>query len=82
MSDIPMMKVEIEFHGPAAIHNMPCAVCHVRKAVYQCNTGIFQPCWSCQHDTWELRKVGLWRGLFRRTPRGTRYPTCVTELKS
>lgn len=53
-------KPTIEFHGPAATHDMPCACCHSRPAVYNLNDGVFKPCWICQ-ETWELRRLPWWK---------------------
>jgi len=44
-----------DFGGsPVAEHNMPCAVCRERKAVYHLNYGWFDPCWTCQQAGWRL----------------------------
>lgn len=51
-----MEKIEIEFHGPFATHNLPCYVCQERKAVFVCHEGYFQPCWECQKEGWELKR--------------------------
>jgi hypothetical protein len=52
-----LARIEVNDFGgsPVAEHNMPCAVCGRRKAVIVLNTGIFEPCWTCQ-KTWELRR--------------------------
>ena len=55
-----ILKPTIEFHGPAATHNMPCAVCRERKAVYRMPEGVFAPCWECQRN-WDLRRLIPWR---------------------
>lgn len=46
----------VEFYGPAASHNMPCACCGEKHAVLETNTGIMQPCWSCQELGYEVVK--------------------------
>ena len=58
-----MIKVEIDDLGgsPIAEHNMPCAVCHERKAVYNLSanvpkSGVFDPCWRCQEKGWFISK--------------------------
>lgn len=42
--------------GPWADHDMPCAVCRTRPAVLDLASGVFEPCWECQSDGWQLRK--------------------------
>lgn len=54
MSDLA--EISIEMHGPAAKHNMPCAVCRVRHAVLDLSTGIMQPCWLCQDVRYRVAK--------------------------
>ena len=40
---------------------MPCSVCGVRFAVFECHSGRFSPCWSCQDEGWSLsRKRKRW----------------------
>lgn len=60
-----MNLVEIivdDFGGaPFAEHNMPCAVCWERSAVLFLNAGVFEPCWECQREGWELKQKGKWR---------------------
>jgi len=53
---IPMTPVQVEYHGPVAIHNMPCAVCRHNKAVLNMNTEIFHPCWRCQELGYKVRR--------------------------
>lgn len=62
--DAELAPVRLCIDGPVAHHNMPCAICHSRKAVYNLNEGIFKPCWKCQ-QTWELRR----RPWYRRPPK-------------
>jgi len=59
-------KPTIEFHGPTATHDMACAVCQSRPAVYSIPEGVFKPCWICQ-EAWELRRIPWWVWIFRRT---------------
>jgi hypothetical protein len=40
----------LEFHGPVAFHNMPCAVCRQQHAVLDLSRGVFQPCWGCRRN--------------------------------
>jgi hypothetical protein len=54
------LKPIIEFHGPMADHNMPCALCNTGSAVLELNTGIFQPCWSCQERGYRVKKRPWW----------------------
>jgi hypothetical protein len=42
----------IEFVGPMALHNMPCAVCRKEFAVFETNYGYFSPCWRCKEKGW------------------------------
>ena len=49
-----MIEVDVHYEGPAAFHNMPCAVCWTRKAVL--SNGVFQPCWECQRY-WRLSYI-------------------------
>jgi len=52
--------------GPGVVmHDQACAICHSRKAVYQCNEGIFKPCWICQ-ETWETRRRGWLDRMYER----------------
>lgn len=49
------MKPNIEYHGPCAEHDQPCAVYyHTEPAVLDMNTGVFQPSWKAQADGWAL----------------------------
>ena len=63
-------KIEVNDFGgaPACEHNMPCAVCGMKHAIYELSFGYFQPCWDCQEKGWKLkRKLTLkeWlRGIF------------------
>lgn len=44
-----------DFGGaPFADHNMPCFICGIEPAVYNLNTGIFEPCWKCQGKGWRI----------------------------
>jgi hypothetical protein len=45
---------------------MPCAVCHVRHAVYDCNHARFYPCRECMKTGWHLRKLCWWERLLIR----------------
>lgn len=46
--------------GPWAKHNMPCPVCAINVAIMNLNEGIFEPCWMCTRDGWQLRKKRWW----------------------
>lgn len=50
-------EISIEMHGPAATHNMPCAVCRQRHAVLDLSRGVFQPCWTCEPEWLIVRKT-------------------------
>lgn len=49
--------------GPWAEHDQACAVCSRNPAVLQLWDGVYQPCWSCQSQGWELkrRRWRVWR---------------------
>ncbi len=56
MSDyLPTRQPTIIDLGPAALHDMRCALCH-RPAVLDINDDTFQPCWQCQSEGWQLVK--------------------------
>lgn len=65
----PLAKMEITFCGPAAFHNMPCAICRERYAVFRCNDGFFEPCWECQKEGFVTKKekpkliLRFWKAL-------------------
>lgn len=63
----PMPPLEIEYIGPAAVHNQRCAVCHQNKAVLDMNSYLFQPCWACQRSGYKLRR-SIWQWLNERLP--------------
>lgn len=52
-----MHKPTIINHGLFAEHDMSCAVCCSKKAVFNCNKLIFEPCWECQNNKWALIRV-------------------------
>lgn len=65
-----LAKIEINDLGgsPVATHNMPCAVCLKKHAVYHLDEGHFSPCWDCQRNGYDIvgpthSKVKAW---FRR----------------
>jgi hypothetical protein len=43
-------------------HNYNCAVCKIRPAVHDVNTGILNPCWYCM----KLGYRTLWLSRFQR----------------
>lgn len=67
----PLAKIEMHGDGMFVEHNMPCAVCGKKHAVYNMNEGTFSPCWACQikgHKlvqlkngwfSWLLKQIGL-----------------------
>lgn len=67
-----LADIRLESDGMLAFHNMPCACCLRKHAVYDCQVGIFQPCWECQRSGWKIAKatskVGLLRRLFGANP--------------
>lgn len=54
MSLKPLAVIEIDGDGLVVHHNMPCAVCGKKHAVYVSNNGIFLPCWGCQRKGYKL----------------------------
>lgn len=60
-----ILEIKINDFGgsPVCEHNMPCSVCHNLHAVYEMNTGIFQPCWPCQKK-FKLIKRKWWMDFF------------------
>lgn len=48
-------------YGPVAKHDQPCHVCWTASAVYDLNTQVFQPCWTCQQKGWKLKRKPRWR---------------------
>lgn len=51
-----LAKIKMDDFGGAPVcdHNMPCAVCGIKPAVYQLNLGYFHPCWNCQEEGWRI----------------------------
>lgn len=58
-----MKKVypKIKWHDSYMVceHNYICGVCHKNSAVFQVNTGIFQPCWDCQNKGYIVKKSAI-----------------------
>ena len=57
-----LAEIVVVMHGPAATHNMPCAVCRDRHAVLDLTIGIMQPCWQCQDRGYRVR-FSWWRWM-------------------
>lgn len=58
------MKIDIDFIGMAATHNLMCWVCNENKAVYNMYpVWVFEPCYECSKDIGG--KVIRKRGWFR-----------------
>lgn len=55
-----LLKPTIDFHGPAACHDMPCAVLPEKHAVLDCDSGVFHPSWEAQKSGWRLIQVKTW----------------------
>lgn len=53
---VPIHQPVIHDLGIIAEHDVACAVCGENKAVYQWNTMVFEPCWSCQGRGWQISK--------------------------
>ncbi len=56
-------KIKLVNHALYAEHNMPCPVCssEERVAVYNCNDGVYQPCWYCQAQGWVAVQATGWK---------------------
>jgi hypothetical protein len=55
MESPPLAKIEIITDGgPWAMHNFPCPVCGVNKAILNLNEGTFEPCGDCIAKNWQL----------------------------
>jgi hypothetical protein len=50
----------LDIVGPVAFHDQACAVYPNRKAVYNLNRGVFEPCWEAQDNGWRLVRVDSW----------------------
>lgn len=61
MTTVPIHTPVIIEMGLVVSHDQACAVCLVVKAVYDLNTMMFQPCWSCQREGWRTVKRRRWR---------------------
>jgi len=59
-----LLKPTVEYHGPIAEHDMPCAVYQDHPAVLNCNSGIFQPSWKAQKEGYMLVKSPKWLRWF------------------
>ena len=56
-------KPTIKFTGLAVTHNQCCCVYDDEPAVYNGNTGIFEPSWKAQRKGWKLVNIN---GKFKR----------------
>ncbi|RLG45558.1 MAG: hypothetical protein DRN81_01180 [Thermoproteota archaeon] len=54
MIGMELAEIKVLTDGLVVLHNMPCAVCGDKYAVYQSNYGIFLPCWKCQEKGYML----------------------------
>lgn len=54
------LKPTLHMEGPAAIHDMPCAILPGKSAVYAINYGIFVPSWEAQQQGWHTIKAETW----------------------
>ena len=60
------VDVTVLNYGPAAKHNMPCAIYASSHAVLNMNSGVFEPSWQAQREGWALLRIKSGRGwLFR-----------------
>ena len=54
-------KPNIELHGPAATHDMPCPVFFLEQhAVYDITDSVFRPSWAAQAKGWHLVHANTW----------------------
>lgn len=53
----PLPEISVQTDGLTAHHNMPCACCLKLHAVYDCDRGVFLPCWECQAKGWETSQA-------------------------
>ena len=74
MLDKALFTPSIEFHGPAAFHNMPCPVHHgyileneivLSEEPAVLSNGIFQPSWKAQAEGYRIVKLpkAKWKRL-------------------
>lgn len=57
---VPMHSPVVRDYGPAAEHDVACAVCGSTKAVLDLDAGVFLPCWNCQRARWTLTVKRPW----------------------
>jgi hypothetical protein len=58
-------KPQIEFHGPAAEHDVACPIFGPKYHAVL-SDGIFQPSWKAQHEGWMTVKAPKWLQKFLR----------------
>lgn len=62
-----ILPVVNDFGGaPVAEHDQCCHVCRVYKAVLDLNSGLFEPCRSCQKEGWRLMRLSKARRFLER----------------
>jgi len=55
-SKLPNIYVGCHDSGMVCVHNMPCLICKTNHAVLVMPTGMFEPCWKCQEEGYEIVK--------------------------
>lgn len=66
----------IEHHGLFAFHDQACAVHHREPALFNCNTGVFEPSWKAQTEGWRLVRAQTW---FHRLLLRAAFPTPTVD---
>lgn len=64
---IDLHEPVISTDGLWAEHDQACAVCQVKKAVLNLETGIFEPCWGCQSLGYLTHNPPKWYRRFLRS---------------
>ena len=66
--NVELADITVYIHDSmmVATHNYPCPVCKVNSAVYNMNTGIFQPCWGCENKGYKIVKINKYRSWFNK----------------
>lgn len=72
---VAMHRPYIDDEGLFAEHDQACAVCYASKAVYDCGTQVFGPCWGCQADGWTLARLASGKLRRRLAARLSRWTT-------
>jgi hypothetical protein len=63
---LELAEIKFEDDGFLGDHNMPCAVCVKRHAIWNHNRRLFSPCWECQRAGYKLIKLNWFDRLLGR----------------